>query len=144
LWLPGDILLQADKMCMAHSLEAVTPFLHKSVFEAAKIIPSIFNVDKTATKKVFRAVAAKYLPEEAARRKKLGYPVPIRLWLREERFYSMVREAFLSETAAEYFKTDGLLKLLNRHYKGKIDNSRKIWTVYTFLIWHQMFFKEET
>jgi len=140
LWMVGDILLQADKMSMAHCLEVRTPLLDKEVFKVAAKLPTHLRVNKKATKYIFRKVAEKRLPEESAKRKKLGFPVPIRVWLREEEYYRKVKEAFASVVAEKYFRTDVLQGMLVAHYKGKKDNSRKIWTVYMFLLWYEEFF----
>ena len=140
-WLIGDILLKADKMSMAHSLEVRVPFLDKEVFEVARKLPTKYKVNEQNTKFAMRQAAHKYLPDMVAEKKKLGFPVPIRIWLREDRYYRMIKEAFLSETAERYFKTKELMKLLDRHKSGKEDNSRKIWTVYMFLVWFREYFQ---
>ena len=139
-WLIGDILLKADKMSMAHSLEVRVPFLDKEVFEVARKIPTRFKVNEQNTKFAMRQAAHRYLPDMVAEKKKLGFPVPTRIWLREEKYYQLVKDAFTSKAAEQYFKTDELLKLLDRHKSGKEDNSRKIWTVYMFLIWYNEYF----
>jgi len=139
LWLVGDILLKADKMSMAHSLEVRTPYLDKEVFKVASRIPTALRVNRSGTKYAFRRVAAKYLPESSAKRKKLGFPVPIRVWLREDKYYNIVNEYFTGEAAEKYFNTDALVALLNEHKNNKKDNSRKIWTVFMFLLWHKQF-----
>ncbi len=139
-WLIGDILLKADKMSMAHSLEVRVPFLDKEVFEVARKIPTRFKVNEQNTKFAMRQAAHRYLPDMVAEKKKLGFPVPTRIWLREEKYYQVVKDAFTSKAAEQYFKTDELLRLLDRHKLGKEDNSRKIWTVYMFLIWYNEYF----
>jgi len=139
MWMPGDILLKADKMSMAHSLEVRVPFLDKEVFNVARKIPTKFRTNKMATKFAFRLAALRHLPELTANKKKLGFPVPIRIWLREEKYYNRVKDAFNSESAAKFFNCENLTKLLDRHKKGRGDFSRKIWTVYTFLIWYDKF-----
>lgn len=140
-WLPGDILQKADKMSMAHSLELRVPFLDRNVFDMARKLNKKEKVRSHKTKYLFRQVAARYLPAVSADKKKLGFPVPIRVWLREEEGYQKVRERFTSQAAEQYFKGDKLMNLLDEHKKGEMDNSRKIWTVYAFLIWHQVFFE---
>lgn len=140
MWMTGDILLKADKMSMAHSLELRVPFLDKEVMAVAGSIPTNYRVNEKGTKYVLRKAAARKLPEKWAGKKKLGFPVPIRVWLREDKYYQKVRNSFLSETAESFFDTRRLIALLNQHKKGKADNSRKIWTVYTFLIWYQEYF----
>lgn len=139
-WLIGDILLKADKMSMAHSLEVRVPFLDKEVFETARKLPTRFKVNDKNTKFAMRQAAHKYLPDMVAEKKKLGFPVPTRIWLREDKYYKIIREAFTSETAERYFKTKELMRLLDRHKAGKEDNSRKIWTVYMFLVWYGVYF----
>ncbi|MBO7217925.1 MAG: asparagine synthase (glutamine-hydrolyzing) [Clostridia bacterium] len=140
MWLVGDILLKADKTSMANSLELRVPFLDKKVLELAEKIPTKHRVNTKTSKLALRLAAEKTLPERTARKDKLGFPVPIRVWLKEEGYSAIVTEAFQSETAKKYFNTKELLKLLERHKAGKEDNSRKIWTVYTFLVWHKEFF----
>lgn len=140
LWLPGDILLKADKMSMAHSLELRVPYLDRVVMEEAGRIPTKYKIDGVNTKSVLRAASNKTLPDEWANRPKKGFPVPIRNWLREEKYYNIVKEAFTSDTAAEYFHTDKIVALLDDHREGKANNGRKIWTLYTFLTWHKQFF----
>ncbi|GFI43568.1 asparagine synthetase [glutamine-hydrolyzing] 1 [Lachnospiraceae bacterium] len=140
-WLPGDILLKADKMSMAHSLEVRVPFLDKDVFEVARRIPHSLKTKKYTTKYVLRKVADEYLPEQVAKKKKLGFPIPIRNWFKEEDWYQQIKTAFTGETAKRYFHTKRLVRLLDEHKAGREDNSRKIWTVYAFLVWHQVFFE---
>ena len=139
LWLPGDILLKADKMSMAHSLELRVPYLDKVVMSEAQEIPAKYKIDGNDTKAVLRTAANKTLPDEWAHRPKKGFPVPIRTWLREDKYYNIVKEAFTSKVAEEYFDTSALMKLLDDHKNGTANNQRKIWTVYTFLVWHKQF-----
>ena len=138
-WLEGDILLNADRMSMAHSLELRVPYLDREVFETAKIMPADTKIRHKQTKYLFRRITEKYLPKESARKKKLGFPVPIRVWLKEEPYYFAVRESFTGKAAREFFHTEELVRLLEEHRKGVKDNSRKIWTVYTFLVWHRVY-----
>ena len=140
-WLPGDILLKADKMSMAHSLELRVPFLDKEVFQVARTMRTNMKLKDKTTKFTFRRVAEPVLPEFTTNKKKLGFPVPIRVWLKEDTGYGKVREAFLCETAKKYFNTGMLIQLLDDHKNGVRDNSRKIWTVYTFLVWYHVFFE---
>ncbi len=139
-WLIGDILLKADKMSMAHSLEVRVPFLDKKVFEIARHIPTKYKVNKKNTKYAMRMAAHRHLPDMVAEKKKLGFPVPIRIWIKDEKYYNKIKKAFTSKAASIFFNTDVLMKYLNDHKEGKADNSRKIWTVYMFLIWYHNFF----
>lgn len=143
LWLPGDILLKADKMCMAHSLELRVPFLDKEVMAFAETIPTDYRIRGTEVKAVMRHAANKTLPDEWANRPKKGFPVPIRYWLREEKYYNIVREYFTSDYAAVFFRPDALMKLLDDHFHERANNQRKIWTVFTFLVWYKRFFVDE-
>ncbi len=142
-WLQGDILLKADKMSMAHCLESRVPFLDIKVFNYAKRLPTEYKVNDTATKRAFRIAAKKHIPEKTANKKKLGFPVPIRVWLCEDEYYNKVLSVLTSETAEKYFNTDILVKLMEDHKNGKADNSRRIWTVYVFLVWHKVYFEDE-
>lgn len=139
-WLPGDILQKADRMSMANSLELRVPFLDWDVFQTARKIPKRMKLKHCTTKYILRKAAAHYLPKPASSRKKLGFPVPIRNWIREEDWYQNIKKAFTGDTARAYFHTEYLLELLEEHKEGNTDNSRKIWTVYVFLIWHQIYF----
>ena len=138
-WLPGDILLKADKMGMANSIEVRVPYLDKRVFEVARKLPTELKVNDTNTKVTFRAVANKYLPQKTAEKKKLGFPTPIRVWLKNEKYYQIVKQAFQSPAAEKYFDLNRINRLLDDHKNGKKDNSRKIWTIYIFLVWYHIY-----
>lgn len=140
LWMTGDILLKADKMSMAHSLELRVPFLDKEVMALAEQIPTKHRVTKENTKYAMRLAALKACPPQTANKKKLGFPVPIRVWLKEDKYYNIVKEKFTSPVAEQFFHTDKLVKLLDEHRAGNYDYSRKIWTVYTFLVWYDVYF----
>lgn len=139
-WLIGDILLKADKMSMAHSLEVRVPFLDKEVFAVARTLPSQYKVAPQNTKYAMRLAAHRYLPDMVAEKKKLGFPVPIRIWLREDAYYNRLKAAFTSPAAAEYFNTAEIVRLLDEHKTGKADHSTKLWTVYMFLVWYDQYF----
>ena len=141
VWLVGDILLKADRMSMANSLELRVPFLDKEVFKVASRIPTKLRVNKQNTKFAMRQAANKHLPNATAQKKKLGFPVPTRVWLKDEKYYNIVKDAFTSETAKLFFNSKVLMKFLDDHFKGKCDNNRKIWTIFVFLIWYDIYFK---
>ncbi len=143
LWMTGDILLKADKMSMAHSLELRVPFLDKKVMELAEQIPTRFRVTKDETKYAMRLAALRACPAQTAKKDKLGFPVPTRVWLKEDKYYNIVKDSFTGGVAQSFFKTEELVKLLDDHRDGKYDNSRKIWTVFTFLVWYKAFFINE-
>ncbi|NTU89176.1 MAG: asparagine synthase (glutamine-hydrolyzing), partial [Actinobacteria bacterium] len=140
LWMVGDILLKADRMSMANSLELRVPFLDRKVFEVASSLPTDLRVNKENTKYAMRKAASRHLPLATAEKRKLGFPVPTRVWLRDEKYYLRVKEAFTSENAEEFFDTAVLVEFLDEHYRGDHDNSRKIWTVYSFLVWYSIYF----
>lgn len=140
LWMTGDILLKADKMSMAHSLELRVPFLDREVMRLASRIPARYRVTKESTKYAMRLAAREACPPQTADKKKLGFPVPIRVWLKEDKYYELVKEKFTSESAERFFDTKRLVELLDDHRAGHYDNSRKIWTVLTFLIWYGVYF----
>ena len=143
LWLVGDILLKADKMSMAHSLESRVPFLDKEVFNVARRIPAAHKIHNKVTKYAFRKVAAKYIPKDVAGKKKLGFPVPLARWIREDKYYAMIEAAFKSETADKFFDRDYILALLDRHKSEKADESKKIWVIYMFLVWYEIYFNNK-
>ena len=140
LWLPNDILLKADKMSMANSLELRVPILDKEVFALASSIPVEYKISHNTTKYALRKAASKRIPEDWYKRRKKGFPVPIIKWFREEKYYNIVKEIFNQDFTKEFFDQNALLKMLDDHYKGKKNNCRKIWTVYVFLIWYKEFF----
>lgn len=139
LWLAGDILLKADKMSMAHSLELRVPYLDEEVFALAAALPAAAKANARMTKIALRQAAARTLPPAAAARKKLGFPVPVRDWLRQEPYTSRVRAVFSRPAAGEFFNVRLLHTMLNHHLHGG-DCWRQIWCVYSFLIWYEQFF----
>lgn len=142
LWMTGDILLKADKMSMAHSLELRVPFLDRKVMELAEQIPVKDRVTETETKYAMRLAALQACPPQIAKKKKLGFPVPIRVWLKEDKYYNIVKDKFTSPQSAQFFHTDKLVQLLDDHRAGKYDYSRKIWTVFSFLVWYDVYFSD--
>lgn len=153
LWMAGDILLKADKMSMANSLELRVPFLDKEVMSLAEKIPTRYRVThdditdentKYITKYAMRLAAKNDTPKQTAKtaaKKKLGFPVPIRVWLKEDKYYNLVRITFEGESSKKFFNTQQLINLLDDHKNGKCDNSRKIWTVFIFLVWYKVYFE---
>lgn len=137
-WLIYDILLKADKMSMANSLEVRVPYLDREVIEYASKLPSKYKIVGNETKYAFRKFAKEELADKVADKKKLGFPVPIREWLKEDDVYQEVKNIFLE--SEYFFKPKKIIKLLDDHRAGKRDNSRKIWTIYTFLVWYQEYF----
>ncbi len=142
-WMLYDILQKADRMSMANSLELRVPFLDKKMLELSVQIPTRYRVDGETTKVALRRAALKQIPERTANKKKLGFPVPLNDWLRQDKYYQIVKKAFESKEAAKFFNQKAILKLLEDHKEGKALNMKKIWTVYSFLLWYEEFFIKE-
>ena len=140
LWMVGDILLKADKMSMANSLELRVPFLDRKVFDLACRIPTSCKVNAAQTKIAMRGAAEKTIPPKTADKKKLGFPVPVRAWLREEKYAAILREAFASDAAEQFFNTAALKKRLDRHLHRKLGSWRQLWCVFIFLVWYDEYF----
>ncbi len=141
-WLMKDILQKADRMTMANSLEGRVPFTDIGVFKCASKLPNEYKVTKENTKVALRDAAKEVIPNESYKKKKLGFPVPIRDWMREEDVYNEIKDAFNSSVANKYFNTDILLNMLENHKNNKRDNYRKLWNVYCFIKWYQVFFED--
>lgn len=137
-WMRGDILLKADKMTMAHSLELRVPFLDKVIFETASKIPTSLKTANGTTKYILRKAAEGIVPDHVLTRKKLGFPVPIRHWLKNE-MNEWAKKIIRESNTDHLFNKAYVLRLLEEHCQGKADNSRKIWTVLMFMVWHQVY-----
>ncbi len=142
-WLVGDILLKTDKMSMAHSLESRVPFLDKQVFDVSATIPTRLKANDEQTKLTLREAAERAIPKDWAQKEKLGFPVPMVNWLRQDRYYNEIKEWFTGDIARQFFNTDELVRLLDEHKAGA-DRSRKIWIVYMFLMWYKIYFVDQT
>lgn len=143
LFMEGDILQKADKMSMAHSLELRVPFLDKEVMKVGEGIGSDQKICNGTTKYILRKAAEKQLPEDWSKRKKKGFPVPIKLWFKEEKFYKMAKEYFNADFAGEFFDIEKINKLLDDHYNDVTNNARKIYTILVFLVWYKRYFIDE-
>ena len=142
LWLPNDILLKADKMTMANSLELRVPFLDKELFKESLTIPSIYKVNSYTTKYALRCASEKVVPNEWAKRPKKGFPVPFCIWIKEDKYYNIVKSLLEEKFVKEFFDQDKLLNMLEKHYNNVENNGRKIYTVLSFLIWYKKYFIE--
>ena len=141
-WLVQDILVKADRMSMANSLELRVPFLDKNVLDVAMHIPSKYRIAGGTTKYILRKAAERSLPQETAGMVKKGFITPLNNWLKEDKYYEIVRRAFVSETAQMFFNVNYILKLLNDHRAGHAANMKKIWMIYVFIIWYNQYFIE--
>ena len=144
MWIVEDILLKADKMTMANSIELRVPLLDKKMWELARTIPVRHKVHNEITKYSFRTAAKNKLPEDWAKRRKLGFVVPFVLWIKEEKYYKIVKEVFNKDFVSEFFDKDKINKLLDDHFNGITNNGRKVYTIYTFLKWYEIYFKGAT
>ena len=142
-WLIKDILQKADKMTMANSLEGRVPFIDKEVFKVASSLPIDYKVTKENTKVALRDAAKQVIPNESYKKKKLGFPVPIRNWMREDDVYNEIKNTFKTDYAAKYFNQEYIINLLDEHKNEQKDNYRKVWTIYVFLKWYEVFFVNE-
>ena len=140
IWLEGDIYLNVDKMSTAAGLEIRMPLTDRRVFDIASRMPSCYKVNEEQNKVAFRTAAAKVLPKEIAFRKKLGFIVPIRVWMADERYNQDVQAKFHSEMAAKFFNIEEIQKIFDEYVGGNSDNWRKVWTIYTFLVWYEEYF----
>jgi len=141
MWIVEDILLKADKMTMANSIELRVPLLDKKMWELARTIPVRHKVHNEITKYAFRRAAKNKLPEDWAKRRKLGFVVPFVVWIKEEKYYKIVKEVFNKDFVSEFFDKDKINKLLDDHFNGITNNGRKVYTIYTFLKWYEIYFK---
>ena len=140
IWLEGDIYLNVDKMSTAAGLEIRMPLTDRRIFNIASRMPSCYKVNEEQNKVALRTAAAKVLPEEIAFRKKLGFIVPIRMWLADENYNQDVRDKFHSDMAAKFFNVEEKNAIFDDYIGGNSDNWRKIWTIYTFLVWYEEYF----
>lgn len=141
-WLEGDIYLNVDKMSRAAGLEVRMPLTDLRIFDIASRMPSEYKINAEQNKVAFRTAAAKHLPEEVAFRKKLGFIVPIRIWMADDRYNASVREALADKSAEKFFNKEEIQKIWREYKEGNSDLWRKIWVIYTFLIWYDIYFKE--
>lgn len=140
IWLEGDIYLNVDKMSTAAGLEIRMPLTDLRIFDIASRMPAKYKVTEEQNKVALRTAAAKVLPEEIAFRKKLGFIVPIRIWMADERYNQDVHAKFNSGAAAKFFHVEEINAILDDYLGGNSDNWRKVWTIYTFLVWYEIYF----
>ncbi len=140
IWLEGDIYLNVDKMSEAAGLEIRMPLTDRRIFDIASRMPSKYKVNEEQNKVAFRTAAANVLPEEIAFRKKLGFIVPIRIWMADERYNQDVQRLFSSDIAEKFFHVDEIKAIFDEYIGGNSDNWRKVWTIYTFLVWYEEYF----
>ena len=140
VWLEGDIYLNVDKISRAAGLEVRMPLTDMRIFDIASRMPSCYKVNDEQNKVALRTAAAKVLPEEIAFRKKLGFVVPIRMWMADSRYNGDVIRLFNSDIADKFFNRDAINKIFDDYINVDSDNWRKVWTIYTFLVWYEEYF----
>ena len=139
-WLVKDFLHAVDRNTMMFGLEARTPFLDDEVYKVARSLPKAAKINAETTKPALRLAASKVIPNEAYKKKKLGFPVPLRAWMKEEGLFQEIEKKFNSEIAKQFFDIPKINKLLATFKSGKQDCYKKVWTIYTFLVWYDQFF----
>ena len=139
-WLVNDFLCAVDRNTMIFSLEARTPFLDKKVYEVARKLPFHLKVNNETTKVGLRKASKDVIPNLAYKKKKLGFPVPLREWIKEDELYNEIKEKFNGEISNKFFDQKRIIKLLEDHRNNKKDCFKKIWTIYTFIIWYEQYF----
>lgn len=139
-WLPRDILRKADRMSMAHSLELRVPFLDRQVLAAAQALPRRYRCTGRRGKIALRAAAARRLPPRLADAPKRGFPVPLADWLRQEKYYALVKAKLTGPVAERFFDTGALCALLDAHRAGKTNAMTKLWAFYCFIEWYEVYF----
>ena len=140
IWLEGDIYLNVDKMSEAAGLEVRMPLTDMRIFDIASRMPSKYKINEEQNKVALRTAAAKVLPDEIAFRKKLGFIVPIRVWMADDRYNADVKKRITGETAAKFFNIDYVKNIWEEYVTVNSDNWRKIWTIYTFIVWYEEYF----
>lgn len=138
-WMRGDILVKADKINMANSLELRVPFLDKEVFEVAQSIPHDLKIANGTTKYALRKAMEQIVPPHVLHRKKLGFPVPMRHWLAGEELYGWAQDTINESQTDDIFAKKEVLEMLKEHRDGVSDHSRRLWTVLAFMVWHGIF-----
>lgn len=140
VWMVNDIDLKADRMNIGNSVQLITPLLDEDLLEFARKLPDSLKIDGNKVKIAFRNSALKHLPEDWAKRKKKGYVVPVRKWLKEEKYSKIITDKLTGETAQKFFNVDELKELIEQNLSGKRAQHRKLWTIYMFLLWYDEYF----
>lgn len=142
-WLVKDILHKADRMTMAHSIELRVPFIDKEVFKVASSLTTDKKVTKENTKVALREASKKSIPNEAYKKKKLGFPVPLREWITTSDYYEEIKQTMQQDFVSEFFNQEYILKLLETARIKKDFTYKKVWAIYTFIKWYEIFFLDK-
>lgn len=143
IWLEGDIYFNVHNMSLAAGLEVRMPLTDIRMFDIASRLPSKYKLNDEENKVAFRMAATKMLPEDIAYRKKLGFVVPIRYWMADSKYNQDVQAKFKSDIAAKFFNMDEIWNIFEEYVNGNSDNWRKVWTIYTFLVWYEEYFVKQ-
>ncbi|KQU02613.1 asparagine synthase [Rhodococcus sp. Leaf7] len=138
-WLRGDILVKADKITMANSLELRVPFLDNEVFRVAEQLPLEQKITKSTTKYALRKALDGIVPDHVLNRAKLGFPVPLRHWLRGTELFDWAHQQIADSQTDHLLDKAAITRMLNDHREGRSDHSRRLWTVLIFMVWHGIF-----
>lgn len=138
-WMRGDILVKADKITMANSLELRVPFLDREVFAVAETIPYDLKVTEGTTKYALRRAMEQIVPAHVLNRRKLGFPVPMRHWLAGDELHGWAQDTITASSTENIFDKKAVLEMLKEHRDGVSDHSRRLWTVLAFMVWHGIF-----
>lgn len=141
-WLPYDILHKADRMSMANSLEVRMPLVDREIAKYARTLPVSNRFSGAETKYAFRLAAKNNVPSDVAKKEKMGFPSPLATWMKEDKYYDLIKGAFTSEVAQRFFNSDYLVEILDKHRAGQ-SSMQKLFTIYSFLIWYAVYFKED-
>lgn len=136
LYLPDDILTKVDRMSMAVSLEARVPFLDHELVEFTARLPETYKMRFGRGKSLLRRVMRDKLPTEVLQRRKQGFGIPVRRWLRDE-LHDRVADTFSGATIRQcpWLDTHGLLTMLESHRRGDGDHSHELWSLFMFGLW---------
>ncbi|MDE6141248.1 MAG: asparagine synthase C-terminal domain-containing protein, partial [Bacilli bacterium] len=143
LILAKDFLPAIDRNCMMFGLEARTPFLDQEVFKVASTLRDDDKLNNNTTKFILREAAKSAIPNGAYKKKKLGFPVPLKVWMKEDDYYNEIMSKFESSTANHFFNQKKIIKLLKLYKKNKYDNYKFLWSIYVFIIWYDLYFKKD-
>ncbi|KQU57300.1 asparagine synthase [Rhodococcus sp. Leaf278] len=138
-WLRGDILVKADKITMANSLELRVPFLDSEIYRVAEKLPLEQKITKNTTKYALRQALEGIVPGHVLHRAKLGFPVPLRHWLRGTELFDWAHQQIADSQTDHLLNKPAIVAMLNDHRAGKSDHSRRLWTLLIFMVWHGIF-----
>jgi asparagine synthase (glutamine-hydrolysing) len=140
--MPDHLLVIADRMCMAHSLENRSPLVDHRLVEYAASIPSHMKLKGMKLKHILRSVSSRYLPRELVYREKQGFGFPIALWLRND-LHHFLRNLFSQSRFVEMgiFEHRAIQSMIEEHLSGKVDHNFRLWILLNLELWYRMYFE---